>query len=179
MQNPVEDVWLQGKNFLRKMWQLHDSFSVVGFLLSSSAGCLTARARKLPERPLLCSMLPEASLLNTGMGVVKNFISSPVSFQMSGDIIRRGLMSVTPVGHLIAPSVTRGTIFVKLWQMELTDQTRVVIDSTTTPWYPGLIPGLSVVPLHQFGTENVALVKWEPGLHFQTRHWGGERKSLC
>lgn len=25
-QNPVEDVWLQGKNFLRKMWQLHISF---------------------------------------------------------------------------------------------------------------------------------------------------------
>jgi len=31
-QNPVEDVWLQGKNFLRKIWQLHNSFPLVKFL---------------------------------------------------------------------------------------------------------------------------------------------------
>ena len=31
-QNPVEDVWLQAKNFLRKFWPLCKSFSVVKWL---------------------------------------------------------------------------------------------------------------------------------------------------
>ncbi len=31
-QNPVEDVWLQAKNFLRKFWHLCKSFSVVKWL---------------------------------------------------------------------------------------------------------------------------------------------------
>ncbi|AFY60294.1 cupin domain-containing protein [Synechococcus sp. PCC 6312] len=66
-------------------------------------------------------------------------------------------------------------IFVKLWQMDPADQTRVVIQTSEQHWFPGLVPGLNVMPLHTFGTENVALVKWEPGTQFQThRHWGGE-----
>ena len=40
---------------------------------------------------------------------------------------------------------------------------------------PGLVSGLSVLPLHSHGTENVALVRWEPGTTFNRhRHWGGE-----
>lgn len=31
-QNPVEDVWLQAKNFLRKFWHLCKSFSAVKWL---------------------------------------------------------------------------------------------------------------------------------------------------
>ena len=31
-QNPVEDIWLQGKNLLRKFWVLCKSFKVVRFL---------------------------------------------------------------------------------------------------------------------------------------------------
>jgi hypothetical protein len=31
-QNPVEDVWLQAKNFLRKYWHLCKSFSVIKWL---------------------------------------------------------------------------------------------------------------------------------------------------
>jgi anti-sigma factor ChrR (cupin superfamily) len=31
------------------------------------------------------------------------------------------------------------------------------------------------MPLHSYGTENVALVKWAPGTEFQPhKHWGGE-----
>lgn len=33
-QNPVEDIWLQGKNFLRKFWQLCKSFEAVKWLFS-------------------------------------------------------------------------------------------------------------------------------------------------
>ena len=35
-QNPVEDVWLQGKNFVRKYWQLCKSFAVVKWLFKFS-----------------------------------------------------------------------------------------------------------------------------------------------
>ena len=31
-QNPVEDIWLQAKNFLRKYWYLCRSFKIVNFL---------------------------------------------------------------------------------------------------------------------------------------------------
>ena len=31
-QNPVEDIWLQAKNFLRKYWYLCKSFKIVKFL---------------------------------------------------------------------------------------------------------------------------------------------------
>ena len=81
-----------------------------------------------------------------------------------------------PVGSTHTPSSREGcTILVKLWQMDPDDQTRVVVDTTQAPWRPGLVAGLEVMPLHSFGTEAVALVKWAPGTVFQPhQHWGGE-----
>ncbi|NJL22219.1 MAG: cupin [Leptolyngbyaceae cyanobacterium SM1_3_5] len=81
-----------------------------------------------------------------------------------------------PVGSTHTPFSKDGcTILVKLWQMQPEDQQRVAIDTTQTPWIPGLVKGLQVMPLHAFGTEQVALVKWAPGTQFQLhRHWGGE-----
>lgn len=81
-----------------------------------------------------------------------------------------------PVGSTHTPSSAEGcTILVKLHQMHPEDRARVAIDTTTVDWLPGLIPGLEVMPLHTYGTESTALVKWAPGTQFQThRHWGGE-----
>ncbi|YAF99357.1 MAG: cupin domain-containing protein (plasmid) [Nodularia sp. CChRGM 3473] len=81
-----------------------------------------------------------------------------------------------PVGSTHTPSSKDGcTIFVKLWQMSPDDQQRVVVDTNQADWLPGLVAGLQVMPLYAYGTENVALVKWQPGTHFQQhRHWGGE-----
>ena len=81
-----------------------------------------------------------------------------------------------PVGSSHRPYSEPGcTILVKLWQMEQSDQQRVVIDTHQAGWAAGMVPGLTVLPLHAHGTEQVALVKWEPGTQFQThRHWGGE-----
>ena len=81
-----------------------------------------------------------------------------------------------PIGSKHRPfSKTGCTIFVKLWQMEKDDQDYVRLDTKNTPWVPGLVDGLSVMSLHQFGTENVALVKWEPGTRFHRHaHPGGE-----
>ena len=81
-----------------------------------------------------------------------------------------------PVGSTHTPFSHAGcVILVKLWQMQPADQQRIAIYTTHTPWLPGLVPGLQVMPLHTYGTENVALVKWAPGTQFQPhRHWGGE-----
>jgi anti-sigma factor ChrR (cupin superfamily) len=42
-------------------------------------------------------------------------------------------------------------------------------------WQPGLVPGLTVLPLAQFGTTHAALVRWAPGTVFKPHtHFGGE-----
>ena len=81
-----------------------------------------------------------------------------------------------PVGSTHTPFSKEGcTILVKLRQMHPEDQQRVVVDTTRSPWLPGLVKGLEVMPLHNFGSEHVALVKWAPGTEFQNhRHLGGE-----
>lgn len=89
-----------------------------------------------------------------------------------------------PVGSTHTPHSEAGcTILVKLWQMDETDQERVVIDPRKAEWFAGAVPGLTVLPLHTHGTEQAALMKWEPGARFQTyRHWGGEeifRRHIC
>jgi anti-sigma factor ChrR (cupin superfamily) len=81
-----------------------------------------------------------------------------------------------PPGSRHRPSSASGCeLFVKLRQFQTLDDTRVVIDTKRGDLRPGLVPGLSVLPLHEFGTEHVALVRWEPGTRFQPHtHWGGE-----
>jgi anti-sigma factor ChrR (cupin superfamily) len=75
-----------------------------------------------------------------------------------------------------SPHTTEGcTIFVKLRQFDPADDARTVTDSRSANFRPGLVAGLSVLPLHEFGTEHIALVRWEPGTRFSShRHWGGE-----
>jgi anti-sigma factor ChrR (cupin superfamily) len=81
-----------------------------------------------------------------------------------------------PPGSSHAPhSATGCQIFVKLRQFHPADRQRVVIDTRSTAWRPGLVPGLEVLPLHAFDAEHVALVRWAPGTRFHAhRHWGGE-----
>lgn len=81
-----------------------------------------------------------------------------------------------PPGSRHRPLCTEGcTIFVKLDQFPADDRQTVRVDSRRNAWLPGLVPGLSVMPLHEHGTEHTALVKWEPGTHFNAHtHWGGE-----
>jgi anti-sigma factor ChrR (cupin superfamily) len=67
------------------------------------------------------------------------------------------------------------TILVTLRQMHQADQQRVAINTTNSAWLPGLVSGLEVLPLHAFGSEHVALVRWAPGTVFQAHsHPSGE-----
>lgn len=81
-----------------------------------------------------------------------------------------------PMGSCHARSSTEGCmILVKLHQMHPADQQRVVVDTHARSWRPGLVKGLEVMPLHRFGSEQVALVRWAPGTVFQPHgHPGGE-----
>jgi len=81
-----------------------------------------------------------------------------------------------PVGSEHRPHSKDGTtIFVKLWQMDPEDHKYVRIDTNKTEWRTGLVEGLSVMPLHEHGSEHVALVKWAAGTEFNFHgHPGGE-----
>lgn len=80
-----------------------------------------------------------------------------------------------PPGSGHAPFSRDGcTLFVKLHQFDPDDGATVRIDTGRAHWQPG-IGGLRVMPLHSFGTEHTALVKWPAGERFQPhRHYGGE-----
>ena len=66
-------------------------------------------------------------------------------------------------------------LFVKRFAFDAEDTATVRIDTATTPWLPGLVPGLAVMPLHQYAGEHAALVRWQPETYFQIHaHFGGE-----
>ena len=81
-----------------------------------------------------------------------------------------------PPGSAHRPFTRDGCeLFVKLRQFAPQDQRQCVIDTTTGEWFAGLVEGLRVMPLHEYGSEHVALVRWAPGTRFQPHvHWGGE-----
>lgn len=81
-----------------------------------------------------------------------------------------------PPGSSHAPhSHTGCTLLVKLRHLEPADKQRTVVDTQSTPWFPGIVQGLSVMPLSDFGTQHTALVRWAPGTQFKPhRHYGGE-----
>jgi len=66
-------------------------------------------------------------------------------------------------------------LFIKRYPFEPGDAAIVRIDTAKTPWLPGLVSGLSVMPLHQYQHEHAALVRWQPETYFQPHaHFGGE-----
>lgn len=82
-----------------------------------------------------------------------------------------------PIGTSHQPKVGKegATILVKLHQFNELDRDQKIIDTVVQPWQQGLVEGLKVMPLHEFGTEHAALVKWAPNTKFNThKHWGGE-----
>lgn len=81
-----------------------------------------------------------------------------------------------PPGSAHAPwSETGCMLFVKLRHFDPDDSARVVVDTRREAWLPGLVPGLSVMPLHDYRTRHTALVRWAPGTYFNPhRHYGGE-----
>ena len=80
-----------------------------------------------------------------------------------------------PEGFIHAPFSRQGCVLlVKLHQFHDDDDNNIAIDTTAAEWLPGN-GNLQVIPLHNFGAEQVALVKWPAGERFQPHtHFGGE-----
>jgi anti-sigma factor ChrR (cupin superfamily) len=86
-----------------------------------------------------------------------------------------------PIGTAHRPRVgpDGATIFVKLHQFDPDDTEQKTVDTRSGDWLPGLVDGLTVMPLHEFagprGAEHVALVRWAPDTQFNEHgHFGGE-----
>ena len=79
----------------------------------------------------------------------------------------QGLYVRNPIGSKHKPYTKDGTtILVKLSQFEVDDQDYVRLDTNSAEWLPGQIDGLQVMPLHDFGSEHISLVKWAPGTKY-------------
>jgi anti-sigma factor ChrR (cupin superfamily) len=81
-----------------------------------------------------------------------------------------------PVGSRHAPFSRAGTtILVKLRQFAPEDQAAPRIDIKRAQFHPGPVPGLSMLPLHRHGREQVAIIDWAPGARLDEHgHDGGE-----
>lgn len=82
-----------------------------------------------------------------------------------------------PIGSAHAPwaGPDGAVLFVKLHQFAADDRARVVIETANARFAQGLVPGLTVLSLHQHETQHTALVRWAPHTRFNFhRHWGGE-----
>ena len=87
----------------------------------------------------------------------------------------KGTYVRNPQGSSHNPYSNAGCVlFVKLRQFQNDDRKKVIVDTNKEPWLPGLVDGLSVMPLNNFNTEHAALVKWAPNTIFNPhQHWGG------
>jgi len=81
-----------------------------------------------------------------------------------------------PPGTAHAPYSREGCLlFVKLRQFATDDTAAVRLDTLKASWRPGLVPGLSVLPLHSHDGIDTALVRWAPDTRFNAHtHPGGE-----
>lgn len=66
------------------------------------------------------------------------------------------------------------TLFVKLRHLGTEQLEREIVDTRSTPWFQGMVPGLTVMPLMRQGTGST-LVRWAPQTYFNPhKHYGGE-----
>jgi anti-sigma factor ChrR (cupin superfamily) len=81
-----------------------------------------------------------------------------------------------PPGTSHTPFSEKGCmLFVKLWQFAAGDTKKVKVETSDSAWYPGTVPGLSVMPLHEYEGVSTALVRWAPHTQFKHHaHFGGE-----
>lgn len=98
------------------------------------------------------------------------------SFSDADGEYNQGTYIKNPPGSLHSPTTFTGCeLWVKLRHLDLADTQRIVISTAKASWYPGLVKGLTVLPLSEFGTQHTAMVRWEPQTFFNLHHhYGGE-----
>ena len=82
-----------------------------------------------------------------------------------------------PIGTSHTPSIgpEGALILVKLQQFDPDDDRQVVIDGHQAAWEKGSLDGVAVLPLHEFGSERVRLIRIAKRVRFDRhQHDGGE-----
>ncbi len=106
----------------------------------------------------------------------EEFLVLSGTFEDEHGIYPEGSYVKNPPQSHHAPSSREGcTLFVKLQHLRADDSRRVVLRPSDYHWRQGMVEGLQVLPLDEFGSSHTALVRWAPGTFFE-RHWhqGGE-----
>ena len=84
-----------------------------------------------------------------------------------------------PPGSAHAPFSRDGCVlFVKLWQFAAQDLKPVCLNTRTEAWRHGMVHGLQVMPLHEYGGVSTALVQWAPHTAFNLHHHPGGEEIL-
>jgi anti-sigma factor ChrR (cupin superfamily) len=82
-----------------------------------------------------------------------------------------------PIGTAHSPSVgpQGATIFVKLHQFDVSDRRQVAKDTNCGTWLASRAEGVDLMPLHEHGREQVALIRFAPDTIYPSHvHDGGE-----
>ena len=69
-------------------------------------------------------------------------------------------------------------LLVKLNMFDEKDEQTVNLQTKTQRWNPGLVDGLTVMPLHSFSLEQTALVAWAPGTEFNAHNAPVRRRNI-
>jgi anti-sigma factor ChrR (cupin superfamily) len=107
----------------------------------------------------------------------EEFLVLEGSFHDASGDYPEGTYVRNPIGTAHAPwaGPDGAVLFVKLHQFTAADTRHVVVDTRSARWQPDAVPGVTVLPLHEFGTEHVALVRWAPSTQLAAhQHWYGE-----
>lgn len=142
----------------------------VSRLLLDRAGGETARATSLVRYAAGAGYHPHTHGGGEEILVLSGIFSDEHGDYPAGTYLRN------PPGSRHTPFSRDGCeLLVKLWQFNASDQQTLVLASQSTPFLPGLVPGLSVLPLHQHDGVQTALVRWAPHTQFNRHvHVGGE-----
>lgn len=93
------------------------------------------------------------------------------------NVYPRGTYVRNPIGTAHTPRVgDEGcVIFVKLQQFDEADQAQFSVDTATAEFQSAPTPGIKVLPLHEFNSERVVLIRWAPNTPYKLHmHEGGE-----
>ncbi|QJC56190.1 hypothetical protein HC248_01492 [Polaromonas vacuolata] len=120
--------------------------------------------------------LPGASFADHQHGLGEEIFVLEGSLSDAAGDYPAGTYIKNPPGSSHAPFSKQGcTLFVRLRQMDPEDSQRVVINTRSAQWFEGMVQGLTVLPLTEFGSQHTAMVRWAPETFFNPhRHFGGE-----
>lgn len=131
---------------------------------------------EVPRATAIARYTPGTSIPSPPEGIGEEIFVLKGSYEDALGVYSAGTYLRNPSGTSHnARTVDGCELFVKPARFDSEERDRIVVDTRKSAWLPGLIEGLSVLPLYAHGTESVALVRWLPHTSFMPHtHFGGE-----